>query len=139
MNLPSILERVNLSAELLGDSAAVIKTARSGLSGEAIKAVVQNLGERELLLKILDTDTTNVSRLYRQITISKWQSEGILDMLRLYIKAIAVFEEEEIAKEWLHTSIPALAGEKPINLCDTFEGRKLVSNALFQIEYGEFS
>lgn len=139
MNLPAILEGVNISAEMLGDSAAVIKTARSGLSGAAIKAVVQNLGERELLLKILDTDTTNVSRLYRQATISKWQSEGILDLLRLFTKAVAVFEEEEIAKEWLHTSIPALSGEKPINLCDTFEGRKLVSNALFQIEYGEFS
>lgn len=139
MNLPSILEGVNLSAKLLGDSAGVIKTVRSGLSGDAVKAVVQNLGERELMLKILDTDTTNVSRLYRQTTISKWQSEGILDVLRLFIKAISVFEEEEIAKEWLHTSIPALAGEKPIDLCDTFEGRKLVKDALFQIEYGEFS
>ena len=139
MNLPSILDGVNVSAELLRDSAAVIKIARTGLSGEAIKTVVQNLGERELLLKILDTDTSNVSRLYRQSTISKWQSESVLDVLRLFMQAIAIFENENIAKEWLHTSIPALAGEKPINLCDTFEGRKLVSQALMQIEYGEFS
>lgn len=139
MNLPSILDGVNISAESLKDSAVVIKIARTGLSGETIKAVVQNLGERELLLKILDTDTSNVSRLYRQSTISKWQSESILDVLRLFMQAIAIFENENIAKEWLHTSIPGLAGEQPINLCDTFEGRKLVSQALMQIEYGEFS
>ncbi|MGL5795707.1 MAG: antitoxin Xre/MbcA/ParS toxin-binding domain-containing protein [Waterburya sp.] len=32
-----------------------------------------------------------------------------------------------------------MAGEYPINLCDTFEGRKLVREALRAIEYGEFS
>ena len=42
------------------------------------------------------------------------------------------------AREWLETALPALGGQRPIDLCDTFEGRRLVQDAIRRIEYGEF-
>jgi putative toxin-antitoxin system antitoxin component (TIGR02293 family) len=139
MNIPELLEKANLSPTLLEDRAAYIQAIRMGISGEIVKQAVQELEERELFIRLLNTNSANLSRFYRQKPLTKMQSEGILDTLKVFQDAIAVFENQEIAREWLHTSIPSLAGEYPINLCDTFEGRKLVREALRAIEYGEFS
>jgi putative toxin-antitoxin system antitoxin component (TIGR02293 family) len=139
MNIAELLEGVNLSPTLLENRTAYIQAIRRGISGEIVKQAVQVLQERELFIHLLNTNSANLSRFYRQKSLTKMQSEGILDTLRVFQKAITVFENEKLAKEWLHTSIPALAGEYPINLCDTFEGRKLVCEALQAIEYGEFS
>jgi putative toxin-antitoxin system antitoxin component (TIGR02293 family) len=139
MNIAELLEGVNLSPTLLENRTAYIQAIRRGISGEIVKQAVQVLEERELFIHLLNTNSANLSRFYRQKSLTKMQSEGILDTLRVFQKAITVFENEKLAKEWLHTSIPALAGEYPINLCDTFEGRKLVCEALQAIEYGEFS
>jgi putative toxin-antitoxin system antitoxin component (TIGR02293 family) len=139
MNIAELLEGVNLSPTLLENRTAYIQAIRRGISGEIVKQAVQVLQERELFIHLLNTNSANLSRFYRQKQLTKMQSEGILDTLRVFQKAITVFENEKLAKEWLHTSIPALAGEYPINLCDTFEGRKLVCEALQAIEYGEFS
>lgn len=42
------------------------------------------------------------------------------------------------AGEWLATETAAMGGKKPIDLCDTFEGRGLVRDAIRRIDYGEF-
>jgi putative toxin-antitoxin system antitoxin component (TIGR02293 family) len=139
MNIPKLLEGANLSPTLLEDRTAYIQAIRRGISGEIVKQAVQVLEERELFIHLLNTNSANLSRFYHQKLLTKMQSEGILDTLRVFQDAITVFENEQLAKEWLHTRIPALAGEYPINLCDTFEGRKLVREALRAIEYGEFS
>jgi putative toxin-antitoxin system antitoxin component (TIGR02293 family) len=139
MKIPELLEGANLSPTLLEDRTAYIQAIRRGISGEIVKQAVQVLEERELFIHLLNTNSANLSRFYRQKQLTKMQSEGILDTLRVFQNAITVFENEQLAKEWLHTRIPALAGEYPINLCDTFEGRKLVREALRAIEYGEFS
>ncbi len=139
MNIPKLLEEANLSPTLLEDRTAYIQAIRRGISGEIVKQAVQVLEERELFIHLLNTNSANLSRFYHQKLLTKMQSEGILDTLRVFQDAITVFENEQLAKEWLHTRVPALAGEYPINLCDTFEGRKLVREALRAIEYGEFS
>lgn len=43
--------------------------------------------------------------------------------------AARIFESRELADEWLSTALPALGGNRPIDLCDTFEGRDLVRAA----------
>jgi putative toxin-antitoxin system antitoxin component (TIGR02293 family) len=60
-----------------------------------------------------------------------------LQSLRLY--AVAVFEDEEEAKEWLHQPNPALDGQRPIVVAETEEGEKLVRTALGRIEHGVYT
>ena len=117
MSIISLLEEAKLSPTLLEDRGEYIKAVRQGISGAILPEAIKELGERDLF-----------------IHVGIWGNS--LDVVQ---QAVLVFGDGEIAKEWLHTSIPALSGELPINLCDTFEGRKIVKESLKAIEYGEFS
>lgn len=139
MSIASLLENSELSPTLLSDRGEYLKALRQGISGAIIKEAINELGERELFISLLETTSANLNRFYHKKKLPRSAAEGILDTLRVIQDAVAVFGDMAIAHEWLHTSIPALAGEVPINLCDTFEGRKIVKESLKAIEYGEFS
>lgn len=132
------IKGVRLPVQVFSDEKKYIKLTRKGVSGSVVKQAVQSLGHRELFVRLLETTSGNLSRFYGRKTLSAYHSEGILDTLRLFSKAISVFGTREIANEWIGTPIPALGGLVPIDLCDTFEGRDLVQATLRKIEYGEF-
>ena len=67
------------------------------------------------------------------------QSDALLDTLRVFFRAASVFESPERVREWLETVLPALGGRRPVDLCNTAEGRRLVQDAIRRIEHGEFS
>ena len=139
MNIVSLLTDSDLSPTLLEDRGAYIQAVRQGIPGKIVELAVKALGERDLFVRLLNTSSGNLNRFYHSQLLTRVQSEGILDTLKVFNEAINVFGDENLAKEWLHTSIPAIGGELPINLCDTFEGRRLVRESLEAIEYGEFT
>ncbi|MEM9154932.1 MAG: antitoxin Xre/MbcA/ParS toxin-binding domain-containing protein [Cyanobacteria bacterium P01_F01_bin.33] len=139
MSIATMLSEVDVSPAVLSDRGAFIRAVRQGISGTVVKQAVQIVGDRELFVRLLDTTSANLSRFYRKKTLTRADSEDVLDTLRVFQEAVTVFEDEEIAREWLHTRIPALTGERPIDLFDTSEGRSLVRESLRAIEYGEFS
>ena len=67
------------------------------------------------------------------------QSEALLDTLPVFFRAASVFESPERAREWLETELPALGGRRPVDLCDTVGGRRLVEDAIRRIQHGDFS
>ena len=129
---------LGLPAEAFTNQAEFIRHSREGISGDVVKRAVQILGNRDLFVRILDTTSSNLSRYYRRRKMNRVDSEETLDALRLYGQAIKVFGSLEKANEWIRMPVPALAGEKPEALFDTFEGRNWISQALRKIEYGEF-
>ena len=139
MNIASLLKDSDLSPTLLENRGEYIQAVRQGIPGKIVELAVKALGERDLFVRLLSTSSGNLNRFYHSQPLTRVQSEGVLDTLKVFNEAISVFNDEDIAKEWLHTSIPALDGELPINLCDTFEGRRLVRESLAAIEYGEFT
>ena len=139
MNISTLLAKSDLSPSILENRGEYIRTVRKGVSGKIIQEVVRASGERDLFIRLLNTSSANLNRFYHQKVLTQVQTEGVLDTLKVFCQAIAVFEDADIAKEWLHSNIPALDGEMPIELCDTFEGRKLVRESLQAIEYGEFT
>ena len=76
--------------------------------------------------------------MYRRKTLGEGPSEALLDVLRVAAGAVAVFGTLGQADEWLDTEVAVLGGLRPIDLCDTFEGRGLVRDAIRRVEYGEF-
>ena len=76
--------------------------------------------------------------MYRRKALGPAQSEVLLDTLRVFFRATSAFGSLDRASEWLDTALPALGGQRPIDLCDTFEGRRLVQDAIQRIEHGEF-
>ncbi len=133
------IEGIDVSESLFSDHAAFIQATRQGVAGDVVKQAVGVLGHRELFVRLLETTTGNLNRFYRRKALSQAQSESLLDTLRVYSKAIAVFGDLATSIEWMSAVIPALGAQSPIDLCDTFEGRNLVQGALRKIEYGEFA
>ncbi|WP_416140441.1 antitoxin Xre/MbcA/ParS toxin-binding domain-containing protein [Halomonas sp. HK25] len=132
-----------LDPAVFDDTAEFIRTVRRGVPGQLIREAIDALGNtpeaRELFVTLLETTSGNLHRYYKRAALGRTASEEVLDTLRLVRYAQAVFDDAGVAADWLAAPIPALAGETPLALCDTFQGRQLVRDALGKIEYGEFS
>lgn len=134
------ITQCDLSPDIFTDRREYLKAVNHGIPGGVVRWAVNTIpDQRESIVNALGTTSGNLSRLYQRKTLSKQQSEEMLDILSVYLDAQSVFEDWNIAREWLNTSIPALSGEKPSDLMDTFIGRELVSEALNKIKCGEFT
>lgn len=133
-----LLTTLGIPTDALTNQAQFIRFVREGMPGDVVKQAVKILDNRELLVRILGTTSSNLNRYYRVKKMSRENSEEMLDTIRLYGQATQVFGDLEKAKEWIKTPVPVLSGEKPEALFDTFEGRHWVSQVLRKIEYGEF-
>lgn len=133
------LASLGLPPDSLTNQVKFIHSVREGISGEVVKRAVEVLENRDLIVRLLNTSTTNLSRYYRRKKMNRVDSEEVLDTIRLYAQALHVFGNMEKAKEWMQTPLPVFAGERPMGLLDTFEGRQWVSQVLRKIEYGEFT
>ena len=132
------IEGIDVSAAAFVDRPAFIEAVRTGLRGEVVKQTLDVVGYRDLIVRLLGTTSANLHRVYRRKTLGQAQSEALLDTLRVFDHAERTFAGLVRAREWLETALPALGGERPIDLCDTFEGRRLVRDSIRRIEYGEF-
>jgi putative toxin-antitoxin system antitoxin component (TIGR02293 family) len=127
-----------IDPEVLHNKPKFISLARQGISGDIVKNVVDIVGHKDLFVAMLDTTSSNFSRIYRKKKLSAAQSESVLDTYRVFAFAAEVFGHDENAQEWMDTKIPALGDQSPVSLCDTFEGREMVLAALRKIQTGEF-
>ena len=112
---------------------------RDGIPGTTVRNAIQVIGNRELFIRLFDTTSANLSRYYHKKKLNRIDTEELLDTLRVFLEAVTIWGDIDQARDWLNTSVPALAGEKPINLFDTFEGRNWVRQILRKIQSGEFS
>ena len=132
------IEGIGVPSAAFVDQAAYIRTVRAGLSGEVVKQAVEAIGHRDFFVRLLGTTSGHLSRLYGRKSLGAARTEGLLDTLRIFAAAAAAFGGLERAQDWLGTALPALGGDRPIDLCDTFEGRRLVREIIRKVEYGEF-
>ena len=137
-SVPTRIDGIDIPAAAFADRLAFIEAVNAGLSGEVIRQAVEVVGHRDLFVRLLGTTSGCLSRMYRQESLGRCPSEAVLDALRVVAGAIAVFGTLGKADEWLDTEIAALGGQRPIDLCDTFEGRGLVRDAIRKIEHGDF-
>lgn len=133
------LPGIDLPTAVFDNTLNFIRAVHDGLPGTIVRQAIGVLGHRELFVNILGVQSANLSRVYRRKHLDKTDSESVLDLLRVVSEARRVFESRELADEWLSTVVPALGGNRPIDLCDTFEGRDLVRDALRKVQYGDFS
>jgi len=59
--------------------------------------------------------------------------------IQVFRQAITTWESVDLAIRWLDSSVPALEGERPIDLLGSREGRSRVSLILENLENGNFS
>lgn len=111
----------------------------NGLSGAALNAVKRLYGiNNEKLGRLIGIrgDKTVAKRLAAK-QISPIESDRVWRLIRLYSEAlIALDGDKPAATQWFHTPAIRLGGEVPLELLQTEEGAKLVSDALVAIDYG---
>ncbi len=127
-----------IETEVFHNSLTFIQKVRQGVPGNVLRTAVEETGKRDLFVVLMGSNSSHFSRFYKKNRLNNLQGEQILDTLRVFVLAREVFEDKDIAHEWISSPIAAL-GCKPIDLCTTFEGRRLVCNTLAKIERGEFS
>jgi putative toxin-antitoxin system antitoxin component (TIGR02293 family) len=138
-NSNDLVKRLHIPANVLSNQAEYISTVRAGIPGEVVKRAIEIIGSREMFVRLLNTTSANLNRYYRKKTLNRVDTEEVLDTIRVFAQALQIWGDVDTAKSWLNTSVPALAGEIPANLFDTFEGRNWVRQVLRKIEYGEFT
>ena len=132
------IEGIGVPSVALVDQVVYIRTVRAGLSGEVVKQAIDTIGHRDFFVRLLGTTSSRLHRLYGRKSLGPARTEGLLDTLRVFVAAAAAFGGLERAQDWLGTALAALGGDRPIDLCDTFEGRRLVREIIRRVEYGEF-
>jgi len=127
-----------VSAAVFENKRSYLQLVRDGVSGDKVKTLLQWLPElKPVLVVALSISAANISRLYKG-TLPSHQAEPVLDMLQLICRAENLFGPD-MARQWLNSPMPALSGDKPIALFDSFVGRNMVADVLQAIEFGEFS
>ena len=135
----NLLDSLGIPEEILTNKAKFIGSVRKGISGNIVRQTIKILDNRDVMIRILGTTSGNLSRTVRRKQMSPEISEEVLDTIRLYAQAMNAFDGDiDQVKEWMRTPVTALAGEKPHDLFDTFEGREWIASVLRKIEYGEF-
>lgn len=135
----ALFNELALPEGVMDNRSTYIRQVRAGIPGRIVRQAVELLGSRDLLVRLLHTSSANLSRYYRKKTLTPGDSEEVLDALRVFFEAVRLWGDLDRAREWLNSPLPALDGDRPVDLFDTFEGRRWVSQVLRKIEHGEFS
>jgi len=120
----------------------LIETIRHGLPKQALERLAKALRVKVLDLEhILPVSRRTLQRYAQQDVkfLPTELSDHMLQVAKVYARAVDVFEDEERALEWLQAPIMALGGWIPMSLLDTSAGVDLVLTELGRIEYGVFA
>lgn len=91
------------------------------------------------LTELLHLTPRTLQRLKKNDKLPKTASGHLLEIARVFKMAGEILEDEELARKWLRTAIPALNHEIPLRLMDTPAGIRWVSNVLVRMEFGLYS
>jgi putative toxin-antitoxin system antitoxin component (TIGR02293 family) len=115
-----------------------IRILKRGISSRVIEPLSEYLsvGKGELV-GILDLDrTTLLRRATRDQPLPTHSAENVLRVLELKDAAIATFETEAMALDWMRRPHPMLDGESPLESAATSFGARRVRDILLAIQYG---
>jgi putative toxin-antitoxin system antitoxin component (TIGR02293 family) len=117
-----------------------IEIIRDGLPAAAVDSVTRmtHLSQAELSVTLGIPERT-LARRKREGTLSSEESAKLLRLARAVGRAREVFEDLDVALDWLKSPNAALAGATPLSLLDTDIGAESVMDTLGRIEHGVFA
>lgn len=125
-----------------GDARTVVDTSYSGVKAGLVPDILRELERAEVLspddIHMIISERTLERRLSKRERLKLEESDGIARLLRVIAHANRVFEDEELAEEWLRSPNPALDDEVPMSMARTDVGAREVEGVLSRIEHGIF-
>jgi len=134
----SAVDGPQLSSSYSFTNEQAIRILKRGISSRVIEPLSEYLsvGKGELV-GILDLDrTTLLRRATRDQPLPTHSAENVLRVLELKDAAIATFETEAMALDWMRRPHPMLDGESPLESAATSFGARRVRDILLAIQYG---
>lgn len=127
-----------------------IRMIKAGLPAAEAKRILSGLAlPSGVAMEALKLSPATVNRkVARQQALAPEDSERVLGVAKLVGQVQAMVEEsgnpegfqaELWVSRWLREPIPALGGQRPIELLDTMEGQALVSETLARMQSGAYA
>lgn len=114
--------------------------AMAGFSAEAASRIVKNgfLSPDELYQLVIPRRTFD-RRLEQGQPLTVTESDRLLRVTRVIVRAIEALGSSDKAATWLRTTNRALRGTTPLSLLETDMGARMVERTLGRIEHGVYS
>ncbi len=121
-------------------TSTIIELIKEGLPFRELERLRRRMDvTTERIAKIVGMSRSTLNRRKKEGTLSQFQSEKVVRLEQLYAKAVATFEDEELAKQWMLAPVKALGEEAPLDYAETEIGAREVENLLGRLEHGVFS
>lgn len=118
----------------------LIRLSRSGVQKSSLKSLSQYLGiTMDTMSTLLHTSHRNIQRKDDSDLLDVYKSERVIEIAQVVSKGLDLFGTADNLQQWLHSSIMALGGKKPISLLDTSFGVRMVLKLMGRIEHGVYS
>lgn len=118
----------------------LVATVREGLPTERFDALRELLDVSSgTLAEVVGITPSTLSRRRKHGTFNKDESERLLRVARLALRAIDVLDGLDNARKWLTEPARALGGEPPLNFADTEPGAREVERLLTRLDHGVYS
>jgi putative toxin-antitoxin system antitoxin component (TIGR02293 family) len=124
----------------VGPEATWIERIRKGLPGETVAALAGKLDvpKKDLAGWLHTTPRTLQRHIESGSNLSPDLSDRVAQLIRVYCRALEIFQDEVRATVWLKSPNYALGDISPTALLDTIPGIELVLDELGRIEQGVF-
>lgn len=118
----------------------LIQATRDGIVKKAVDALAETVGlSLAELSRCLHVSARTLQRYKADDRLSPDLSDHLLQVARVYARALDVLGDRDRAALWLKQPSIALGNIPPLELLDTFTGIEMVLDELIRIEYGVVS
>lgn len=118
----------------------LVSAVREGIPAGRFDALKELLGvPTGTLADVVGISPSTLSRRRKRGRFDKDESERILRIARIALRAVEVLDGPENARKWLTEPARALGGEEPLEFADTEPGAREVERLLIRLEHGVYS
>lgn len=117
-----------------------IALVRQGFPFKSFESATHFLGiDQRELASAIGIDRRTLVRQKEKSVLRQGDSEKLLRLANVVVRAVEIFEDKSSAISWLQASNKSLGNVSPLSLLYTELGAKLVTNTLGRIEQGVFA
>jgi len=141
---PSLSEQIALimhfNKKTIHSEIDIAKHIRKGLPFKIVEDIclVLQISQNELSQSI-GINVRTLARRKKENKLHADEGDKLYRLVRIYARAVEVFEDKKTALRWLNTPKTTLGGEIPLSLLDTDAGTREIEQLLGRIEYGIIS
>lgn len=138
--LPSDVATSDFPELTAEEPAGLVSAVRGGIPTSRFDALKELVGVPTAeLAEVVGITPSTLSRRRKRGGFNKGESERILRIARIALRAVEVLDGPDNARKWLTEPARALGGEKPLQFADTEPGAREVERLLIRLEHGVYS